>query len=371
MSPTSEELPPGPSSTPEHKERSQVRAVTCPAGLESEHRPLLQPSEQEESRTELQARRAQEAQEAAQKEQPLQRTKSCPDNLPKEEGKDSIPAHQSFLFKLRQQEAAFRRISVTIPAGCEGPRGVRVNVNVDGRAYNIQAPHAVKAGDTMVVHVPKSLPLCNREKDDILQELRRPMKSRNGQRSQKSWQDVGCDGTDQTPNNCDAYSDENIQGRLLQYKALQGRSMEPGVKSIAEEAEPPDPSAASRRPPRRTRSGSRSDSPPGSIGSGFQTSVESSVPGCDAKAAAAARARALNSEFGARGRCCFTMVSVLGRPSADSPRNSREPQPGVSPPSGAASDPSPDAQEPSEDPGEVSPGSGAQEPPATYSSDKG
>lgn len=296
-----------------HRAQTQPSDGSWPRGEESK----LQPSEQEESRTERLARRALEALEAAREARegkPLPRTRSLPTNLQQDEAKDSIPTHQSFLFKLRQQDAAFRRISVTIPEGCQGPRGVRVNVNVDGRAYNIQAPHAVKAGDTMVVHVPKALPLCTRERDDILQELRRPMKSRAQIKAARSLPSQRAGDT----SNCDAYSDENIRERLHQYKALQGRSMEPGVKSILEETEPlcPPPSGKKRQPP--------------SFGSTTVTDSTDSQHRSslgEKKAHAASGASASEqSPFARAGRCCSTVANVLGRPRPDSPRHAQSPR---------------------------------------------
>lgn len=134
---------------------------------------------------------------------------------------------RSFLFAVREEDSVFRKTTVTVPDDY-APGSTYVSVTVDGKTWDIEAPKNVRPGDKMVVYLPKALPLSADAKQHILHEVRRPMVysadllGNNGEASPHA------SAGDTAP------CDDLMRQRLLQYKALQGRSMEPGVRTIRE-----------------------------------------------------------------------------------------------------------------------------------------
>lgn len=146
----------------------------------------------------------------------------------------SIPMDRSFLFLLRQEESIFGKTTVTVPKDFT-PGQAYVSITVDGKIFDIEAPPKIQPGDKMAVYLPRPLPLSASAKREIMQEVRRPLLY-NPAQCVADPEAVGVCAT--TP------CDDNIRLRLLQYKALQGRSMEPGVKTIAETCDDPRRKAA-------------------------------------------------------------------------------------------------------------------------------
>lgn len=161
----------------------------------------------------------------------------------RQQEEDSIPPQQSFLHKLRKQEAPARKVSVTLPEGIQGPSFWKATVSVDGRTFDICMGNDKSPGDTIEIMVPQATPLCTKERENIMQHLKRPLRSKSAHEDDDSvaspdairWR-LAMASPD-ADSNREAYSDENIRERLHQYKSLQGRSMQPGVKSIPEKEE--------------------------------------------------------------------------------------------------------------------------------------